>query len=447
MAGRPRAGSSLTPRVRKTHMLSLGLAFVFACFVLLSKEVRGARGQIWNAVTQAFDVNRDNCLTFEETTAWLAESGGDASGLDILFKVVDVDRDGCLTFSELRRLAAIYDEFPGASRSMQTLGDGLTRVSQVLLAVGIAVAVWLVFELNWEMLASYAESRKLRAALDAARKDAKTKVSEERQLKDRIVELETLEQKYRDGDWKRQVSNLAAALDQAQSLRHEAEGRVTEIQKDAEQRVAALSLQVQRLRVTQACLSVGSRDITELEGATVGFAVCGGSVFGSLGEGANDADLFMLDTELLGEGRRGAFTCQKISQDEVNEKFAVKKYEIKRGAAGKSDDGREMMTEIVNELRAFQDISNHENIVSYRHVIETERYVYILMELLEGVDMDGFIRNLGAGEFVEESCARLLFKQLTSAIKHMHDRKVVHGDIKPSNGERTLLCLWRVSRR
>ena len=204
----------------------------------------------------------------------------------------------------------------------------------------------------------------------------------------------------------------------------EAKNGVAAMKRDMEEKLSEYTAQNERLAMMQQCLHFGL-DKYSSEGASTGFAVQGGRVFGSLG-GATGADMYTVVTE-LGAGRRGAFKVKSLSN---NQEFAMKQYDLSA-----SDKG--IANEIMTELSTNQDIGRgHPNIVQYEKVIETERYIFVLMELVgrskdtRGVDLFDFISVERGTTNISESEARGLFKQLVFALSHLHGQDVIHGDIK-----------------
>jgi len=181
----------------------------------------------------------------------------------------------------------------------------------------------------------------------------------------------------------------------------------------------------------QHCLHLG-RDKFATEGAATGFAVNGGNIFGSLGSG--EASMYTIARE-LGSGRRGAFVAKNLA---TSEEKALKRYSLIK--TGDPKENSAVAREIMNELRTNQAIGRgHPHIVQYENIIETERYIFVLMELVgrspgtRGMDLFDFITVENAGKSVPEEDARALFRQMVEALQHLHSQEVVHGDIKPEN--------------
>jgi serine/threonine protein kinase len=73
---------------------------------------------------------------------------------------------------------------------------------------------------------------------------------------------------------------------------------------------------------------------------------------------------------------------------------------------------------------------DHPNIVKYfRSFVENNRY-YIVLEYIDGVNLEQFLVKNG---ILNEQQALYYFIQLLSALKYCHDNKVIHRDVKPQN--------------
>ena len=74
----------------------------------------------------------------------------------------------------------------------------------------------------------------------------------------------------------------------------------------------------------------------------------------------------------------------------------------------------------------------HENIVTMSAHYETEKFHYIIKPYVEGIDLHKFVDKNGP---LDRQKINALTKQLTSAIKYLHDRKepLIFRDLKPSN--------------
>lgn len=83
-------------------------------------------------------------------------------------------------------------------------------------------------------------------------------------------------------------------------------------------------------------------------------------------------------------------------------------------------------------LREAKNLSKirHPNIVNVFEVIETNNTAYIIMEYVNGDNLDNYIINHGR---LTEDKALHLFHPLCEAMNFMHEQRMLHLDIKPKN--------------
>lgn len=72
----------------------------------------------------------------------------------------------------------------------------------------------------------------------------------------------------------------------------------------------------------------------------------------------------------------------------------------------------------------------HENIVKFEHFFEDENNVYILLELCPNQTLGDLLRRRWC--LTEFEC-RYYLKQIISAVKYMHSKRVLHRDLKLGN--------------
>lgn len=76
----------------------------------------------------------------------------------------------------------------------------------------------------------------------------------------------------------------------------------------------------------------------------------------------------------------------------------------------------------------------HSLYLDYNDGFQSESSAYVIMDFVDGKEMFEVINELG---HYSELHAKLLFKQLLSAIEYMHRHGVCHRDLKPHN----ILCV------
>ncbi|EGR34335.1 protein kinase domain protein [Ichthyophthirius multifiliis] len=127
--------------------------------------------------------------------------------------------------------------------------------------------------------------------------------------------------------------------------------------------------------------------------------------------------------DILGEGSYGkAFL--------VESKADQKKWVIKQIAMNSLSP--EEQKEIVKEAKILE-ILCHPNIVKFKEIYKTKsQKLCIVMEYANGGDLSKTIQNAN-GKLFSQNQILDWFTQICLAVKHVHDRKILHRDIKGQN--------------
>lgn len=124
---------------------------------------------------------------------------------------------------------------------------------------------------------------------------------------------------------------------------------------------------------------------------------------------------------VIGQGSFG--TVRKAIDTETGLTWAIK---IVEKAKLQEDHGVEQLKKEI----ALMKLLKHENIVQLREVMQSQHYVYMVMELVSGGEL---FDKIVSSRKLKESVARKYFQQLIMGVAACHQNGVAHRDLKPEN--------------
>ncbi|KAL1772938.1 serine serine/threonine-protein kinase Nek1 [Sigmodon hispidus] len=124
----------------------------------------------------------------------------------------------------------------------------------------------------------------------------------------------------------------------------------------------------------------------------------------------------------IGEGSFGKAVLVKSTEDSRH--YVIKEINISRMSSKERQESRREVAVLAN--------MKHPNIVQYKESFEENGSLYIVMDYCEGGDLFKRI-NAQKGTLFQEEQILDWFVQICLALKHVHDRKILHRDIKSQN--------------
>ncbi|NXN66621.1 NEK3 kinase, partial [Himantopus himantopus] len=125
--------------------------------------------------------------------------------------------------------------------------------------------------------------------------------------------------------------------------------------------------------------------------------------------------------KVLGEGSfgRALLVHHRIS----NQKYAMKEIRLPMSSSDVENSRKEAI--LLAKMK-------HPNIVAYKESFEADGHLYIVMEYCDGGDLMQKIKHQGGNLFPEDTILHW-FVQMCLGVKHIHDKRVLHRDIKSKN--------------
>uniref|UniRef100_A0A8C3S1Q0 non-specific serine/threonine protein kinase n=1 Tax=Chelydra serpentina TaxID=8475 RepID=A0A8C3S1Q0_CHESE len=129
-----------------------------------------------------------------------------------------------------------------------------------------------------------------------------------------------------------------------------------------------------------------------------------------------------IKVQKIGEGSFGKAILVKAKEN--NRQYVIKEINISKMSNKEREESRREVAVLAN--------MKHPNIVLYQESFEENGSLYIVMDYCEGGDLFRRI-NAQKGILFSEDQIMDWFVQICLALKHVHDRKILHRDIKSQN--------------
>lgn len=146
--------------------------------------------------------------------------------------------------------------------------------------------------------------------------------------------------------------------------------------------------------------------------------------------------------DVIGQGGFGITYTAGATGDGMPESVAIKEF-FPRDMCSRAPNGEDVVIDsvdkmgIINQLRTrfvkeSQNIQNcdHPGIVKVLDTIEANGTAYMVMELVRGKTLKGYLSAYGALNSIE--AARIILN-VAYALRYLHNKKITHLDIKPDN--------------
>lgn len=131
------------------------------------------------------------------------------------------------------------------------------------------------------------------------------------------------------------------------------------------------------------------------------------------------------DFEFLRIIGSGAFGKVFLARYLNNNKY----YAIKRMDKQLLKSNRQL-DNIYNESQILQEVCFCPFIVKFLHTIETEQYIFIIMEYVGGGELFYYIKKY---THFSDKAVRFFAAEIIVALKYLHDKDILYRDLKPEN--------------
>ncbi|XP_053313734.1 serine/threonine-protein kinase Nek3 isoform X2 [Spea bombifrons] len=125
--------------------------------------------------------------------------------------------------------------------------------------------------------------------------------------------------------------------------------------------------------------------------------------------------------KVIGEGSFGRALL--VCHENTNQKYVMKEIRLPKTSTGVQESRQEVI--LLAKMK-------HPNIVKFVESFEAEGHLYIVMEYCDGGDLLEAIKRQ-RGKLLPEKTVLHWFVQMCLAVQHIHEKRVLHRDIKSKN--------------
>jgi CRP-like cAMP-binding protein/tRNA A-37 threonylcarbamoyl transferase component Bud32 len=142
------------------------------------------------------------------------------------------------------------------------------------------------------------------------------------------------------------------------------------------------------------------------------------------GDAAERVDFSLADLNVIRTLGCGAFGRVKLVQANANAKTYALKCQSKKAICDNC-----LQDHILNERKILLQL-NHPFILSFHGAFKDDKFIYFVLELLQGGELFTHLRTKGQ---LEEQEAKFYGAQVLLAFGHIHSKQIAYRDLKPEN--------------